>query len=83
MTDLIADDTKKGTVKHLRHIETHFLSAQETILAAHFQNQNPNICKLSSNGRFGSKFVTVVVSGMYCVILVVQSKHNGTRDGSL
>jgi len=63
MTDLIADDTKKGTVKHLRHIETHFLSAQETILAAHFQNQNPNICKLSSNGRFGSKFVTVIVSG--------------------
>lgn len=62
-TDLIADDTKKGIVKHLRHIGTHFLSAQETILAADFQNQNPNICKLSSNGRFGSKFATVVVSG--------------------
>ena len=63
LTDLIADDTKKGTVQFLRHIETHFLSAQETILAADFQNQNPNICKLSSSGRFGSKFVTVVVSG--------------------
>lgn len=62
-TDLIADESKKGIVEHLRHIETHFLSAQETILAAHFQNENPNICKLSSNGRFGSKFVTVVVSG--------------------
>ncbi len=63
MTDLIADDTKKGTVKHLRHMDTHFLSAQETILAADFQNQNPNICKLSSTGKFGSKFATVVVSG--------------------
>ncbi|XP_065065958.1 nuclear protein localization protein 4 homolog [Rhopilema esculentum] len=62
-TDLIADETKNGTVKHLRHIGTHFLSAQETIIAADFQTQNPNICKLSSNSKFGSKFVTVVVSG--------------------
>jgi len=50
-------------VKHLRHAKTHFLSAQECIMAADYQNKHPNPCKESKTGRFGSKFVTVVVSG--------------------
>lgn len=62
-TDLLADDVRKGTVKHLRDINTHFLTAEECILAGHLQNQHPSPCKLSSNGKFGSKFATVVVSG--------------------
>jgi len=33
-------------------------------MAAHLQNQHPNPCRLATNGTFGSKFVTVVVSGM-------------------
>lgn len=63
-TDLIADDVRKGTVKHLRDINTHFLTAEECILAGQLQNEHPSPCKLSSNGKFGSKFSTVVVSGM-------------------
>lgn len=62
-TDLVADDVRKGTVKHLRDINTHFLTAEECILAGQLQNQHPSPCKLSANGKFGSKFSTVVVSG--------------------
>ncbi|KAG7209636.1 hypothetical protein KM043_011283 [Ampulex compressa] len=62
-TDLIADDIKKGTVKHVRNIESHFLSAQECIMAGYFQNQFPNPCRFSPNDYFGSKFVTVCVTG--------------------
>lgn len=62
-TDLISEDGGLGTVKHLRGIDTHFLTAQECILAGHLQNQHPSVCKYSSNGYFGSKFVTVCVTG--------------------
>ncbi|KAF7280486.1 hypothetical protein GWI33_005827 [Rhynchophorus ferrugineus] len=62
-TDLLPDDIKKGTVKYTRNVESHFLSAQECIMAGNFQNQHPNICKYASSGSFGSKFVTVCVTG--------------------
>lgn len=62
-TDLIAEDLQKGTVKHLRGADTYFLSAQECIMAGHFQNENPNSCRLSPDGFFGSKFVTLCVTG--------------------
>ena len=32
-------------------------------MAADFQNQHPNPCNLSRTGYFGSKFVTLCVSG--------------------
>lgn len=32
-------------------------------MAGHLQNQHPNPCKYASNGKFGSKFVTVCVTG--------------------
>ncbi|PSN33783.1 Nuclear protein localization protein 4, partial [Blattella germanica] len=62
-TDLVADDVKKGTVKHVRNIESHFLSSEECIMAGHYQNQQPNPCRFSPVGYFGSKFVTVCVTG--------------------
>lgn len=62
-TDLVPDDVKKGTVKQLRGIDTHFLTAEECIMAGHFQNQYASPCRFSPSGKFGSKFVTVVVSG--------------------
>ncbi|CAH1793939.1 unnamed protein product [Owenia fusiformis] len=63
-TDLVAEDLKKGTVKHFRgNINSHFLSAEECIMAADFQNKYPNACRLSPDGHFGSKFVTVVATG--------------------
>ena len=52
-----------GKVKSYRGAETHFLSAQEIITAASFQNNFPNKCKLTDEGTFGSKFVTVCVTG--------------------
>lgn len=62
-TDLVTEDASKGTVRHFRHIDTHFLSAQECIMAGHFQSLHANPCRLSSDGHFGSKFVTVCVTG--------------------
>ncbi|GAV04747.1 hypothetical protein RvY_14979 [Ramazzottius varieornatus] len=62
-TDLLAEDVRKGTVKYLRNKDTYFLTAEECITAAFFQSQHPNPCKLSKSGQFGSKFVTVVVTG--------------------
>lgn len=61
LTDLLPDEN--GQVKYTRHAETHFLSAQECITAAHFQNLHPNPCKDSTTGYFGSKFATLIVSG--------------------
>ena len=63
-TDLVPLDTSTGTVKHFRgNVNSHFLSAEECILAADLQAQHPNPCRLSPEGHFGSKFVTVVVTG--------------------
>jgi len=62
-TDLVTEDASKGTVRHFRHIDTHFLSAQECIMAGYFQSLHANPCRLSSDGHFGSKFVTVCVTG--------------------
>ncbi|KAK7507678.1 hypothetical protein BaRGS_00001613 [Batillaria attramentaria] len=62
--DLVAEDLSKGTVKNFRgNIDSHFLSAEECIMAADFQNKYPNPCKLSPEGHFGSKFVTVIATG--------------------
>ncbi|XP_017846673.1 nuclear protein localization protein 4 homolog isoform X2 [Drosophila busckii] len=62
-TDLLTDDASAGTVKQIRGIETHFLTAQECITAGELQNRHPNPCKYASNGIFGSKFVTICVTG--------------------
>ncbi|KAJ8948637.1 hypothetical protein NQ318_022704 [Aromia moschata] len=62
-TDLLAEDVQKGTVKHTRNIDSHFLSAQECIMSGYFQNIHPNACRYASKGYFGSKFVTVCVTG--------------------
>ncbi|KAG5455277.1 Nuclear protein localization protein 4 [Clonorchis sinensis] len=64
-TDLVAEDQPgKGAVKHYRGtMDTFFLSAEECVTAACLQNLYPNKCRYSSDGCFGSKFVTVVVTG--------------------
>ncbi|XP_067951814.1 nuclear protein localization protein 4 homolog [Watersipora subatra] len=64
LTDLLAEDLTKGTVKHSRGtLDSYFLSAEECITAAEFQNRYPNPCRWSSDGIYGSKFVTVIVTG--------------------
>ena len=62
-TDLLAEDSIKGTVKHLRGADSYFLSAEETVTAAYLQTKHPNMCKIAKNGCFGSKFVTVCATG--------------------
>ncbi|XP_074647602.1 nuclear protein localization protein 4 homolog [Tubulanus polymorphus] len=63
-TDLVAEDLSKGTVKCFRgNMDAHFISADECIMAADLQNKYPNPCRLSPDGHFGSKFVTVVATG--------------------
>lgn len=41
------------------------MSAEECIMAGTFQNQHPSPCKLATEGHFGSKFVTCIVTGMF------------------
>ncbi|KAF6095873.1 NPL4-like protein, ubiquitin recognition factor [Phyllostomus discolor] len=62
-TDLVSEDTRKGTVRYSRNKDTYFLSAEECITAGDFQNKHPNVCRLSPDGHFGSKFVTAVATG--------------------
>ena len=64
-TDLLSADSSKGTVRHFRNADNHFLSAQECIMAGHFQSLHPNSCHMASSGKFGSKFVTVCVTGFF------------------
>ncbi|KNC74039.1 hypothetical protein SARC_13403, partial [Sphaeroforma arctica JP610] len=62
-TDLEDDSTNQGTVLYKRHADTFFLSSLEAMTAADYQTSYPNACKDAENGYFGSKFVTVCVSG--------------------
>uniref|UniRef100_A0A3P9LB27 Nuclear protein localization protein 4 homolog n=1 Tax=Oryzias latipes TaxID=8090 RepID=A0A3P9LB27_ORYLA len=62
-TDLLSEDTRIGTVRYLRNQDSYYLSAEECITSGYFQNQHPNPCRLSRDGFFGSKFVTVVATG--------------------
>lgn len=69
-TDLVPLDLQTGTVKHTRNIDSHFLSAQECMMAGFYQNRHPNPCRYSSSGYFGSKFVTVCVTGKFLVFIL-------------
>ncbi|KAI9350774.1 NPL4 family-domain-containing protein [Obelidium mucronatum] len=62
-TDLFDDGTGKGTVICKRHANSFFLSSAEALFSAHLQAQYPVASKYSSSGKFGSRFVTVVVTG--------------------
>lgn len=63
-TDLVPEDARAGTVKNFRgNSDTYFLTADECMMAGHFQNIYRNPCRYSSEKHFGSKFVTVVVTG--------------------
>jgi nuclear protein localization family protein 4 len=63
-TDLLPEDTSKGTVKHVRGGHSFFMSAQECITAAYLQTLHPNPSKYSPSRYFGSKFATVIITGM-------------------
>lgn len=64
-TDLVDDGTSHGTVIPKRHVDSYFLSSLECCFAAEMQRRHPNPISTmySASGKFGSKFVTCVVSG--------------------
>lgn len=62
-TDLADDGTSKGKVICKRHIDSYFLTSQECCFSATMQNKHPLCTKWSASGKFGSRFVTCVVSG--------------------
>jgi nuclear protein localization family protein 4 len=62
-TDLTDVGDGSGKVVCKRHADSYFLSSLEAVFAAEMQNKHPNASRHAPSGFYGSKFITVVLSG--------------------